>query len=640
MSPSGDLQATVFLSYAHADQKRAMALVQTLEKSGLQVWWDDMISGGDSFLSSIEAALESADAVIVLWSANSVQSDWVRDEATRGRERRCLVPITLDGTVPPLGFRQVQTIDFSKWRGKADAAEFQKVLRAVALCSGAEAATQVPAQTRGFALSRRALMGAGGAVAVGGAAFAGWKLLAPTPASAASSVAVLPFRNLSGDKGQQYFAEGISEQIRSTLSRSSNLLIIAPTSAEAANKEGLGDARSIARALGVNFVLNGAVMRSGDSLRITATLLEGKQGSTKWNEEFERSASDLFSVQDEIADAVSSAISAQTVSAKGKGNGLGGTGNLAAYDAYLRGNAYYALRSGEAAYRSALTHYDIAVREDPDFAMAHAARALVIVVLVNAYGKASDFRRNYDDALASAQRAVKLAPKLAIAQSTLGYVLVQGKLDIKAAAAPFARAEQLGQGDATVQTFVAIYDAQIGKLADAERTIARAIALDPLNAGPVRISAFVARCARDWDLCIGRAQKALAINHRIDTTHSLIGDALVQQRKFAEAAQAYDQEPDSMQRLTGLAICAARTGETAAMNRHVAALLKEFGDGATYQQAQIAAQAGALDQGLERLGHARKIGDVGLTLAYTDPMLDPLRERAEFKELLTQIGFG
>lgn len=642
MSPTGDPQATVFLSYAHADQKRAMALVQALEKSGLQVWWDDMITGGDSFLSSIETALEAANAVVVLWSTSSVQSDWVRDEATRGRERRCLVPISLDGTVPPLGFRQAQTIDFSKWRGKVDTPEFQKVLRAIAQSSPREeaATSSTAASPRGFALSRRALMGAGGAAIAGGAAFAGWKLLAPSPASAAPSVAVLPFRNLSGDKEQLYFAQGISEQIRSTLSRSVDLLVIAPTSVGEANKDGLRDARSIAHTLGVSFVLDGAVMRENDSLRITATLLEAKEGATKWNEEFQRGTGDLFKVQDEIADAVSSAVSAQTVTAKGKGTELGATGNLTAYDAYLRGNAYYALRSGQAAYRSALTQYDIAVREDPDFALAHAARALVIVVLVNAYGKASEFRSNYDDALASAQRAVKLAPDLAYAQATLGYVLVQGKVDIRGAAAPFAQAQQLGQGDATVLTLAAIYNGQTGRIAEAESAINRAIALDPLNAGPQRISAFVAYSARNWDQCIARAKKALAINRRIDAAQGVIGDSLVQKGKLGDAFVAYGLEPDMMTRLTGQAICAARMNDPAGKQKQLDALIDEFGDGATYQQAQIAAQSGDLELAMERLAHARQIGDAGLALARGDPMLDPLRERPDFKQLLTALGFG
>jgi len=118
MDPGLEKATTVFLSYARADQKRVLPLIDALEQAGIEVWWDGLLEGGESFLPTTEAALESADAVVVLWSRTSVDSHWVRDEATRGRDRGCLVPLTIDGTEPPLGFRQIQCIDISKGRGR------------------------------------------------------------------------------------------------------------------------------------------------------------------------------------------------------------------------------------------------------------------------------------------------------------------------------------------------------------------------------------------------------------------------------------------------------------------------------------------------------------------------------------------
>ena len=638
----GDHAATVFLSYSREDQKRALPVIKALEAAGIKVWWDGLLEGGDSFLPTTEAALESADAVVVLWSQTSVNSHWVRDEATRGRERSCLVPLTIDGTHAPLGFRQLQTINISKWRGKAGAPEIERAVRAVHGFAGQAHTAPMPLPRKPDGLSRRALIGGGTVLLAGASAITALKLLIPGAAIASNaSVAVLPFRNLSGDKDQEYFSDGISEQIRSTLSRNAKLLVIAPASITAVAKDGIADAKEVAKRLGVAFVLSGAVRRSGDQLRITATLTDGETGVNSWDEAFARTMSDLFAVQDEIADAVAAALAAQTITGgKRAPGGPGGTGNLKAYDAYLRGKAFYALRSGEAAYRSALAQYDIAIALDGEFALALAARAMVLTIIVNSYGKATEFKSNYDDALATAKRAVELAPGLAICHATLGFVLVQGKLDLRGAVQPLKTARQLGAGDATVQTMVAIFAATTGHSAEAELAIARGIKLDPLNPGAHRIAGFAAYCARDWPLAIERARKALALNPQIDSAHSLIADATLQLGNLAEAEREYTLEPGAMTRLTGLAVTAARRGDPAASKAATDKLIAQFGDGATYQQAQIAAQTGALDQAMAKLQQARQIGDVGLALAYTDAMLDPLKPRPDFKQLLTELGFG
>ncbi|WP_197042185.1 toll/interleukin-1 receptor domain-containing protein, partial [Sandarakinorhabdus oryzae] len=127
----------LFISYSRIDQAIALPLISGLEQQGYAVWWDGLLEGGDNFLPTTQAALENADAVVVLWSKTSVDSHWVRDEATVGREGRRLVPLSIDGSLPPLGFRQFQVIDITKWNGKPAAPEFQRVIRGIALVSGA-----------------------------------------------------------------------------------------------------------------------------------------------------------------------------------------------------------------------------------------------------------------------------------------------------------------------------------------------------------------------------------------------------------------------------------------------------------------------------------------------------------------------
>lgn len=641
MQPEGSKIATVFLSYSRADQKRALPLIKALEAAGLQVWWDGLLEGGATYLPTTEAALENADAVVVLWSKLSVESNWVRDEAQRGRDRQCLVPLTIDGTMPPLGFRQFQVIDISRWRGKAGDPQIERAIRAVWTFAGQEPKTPI-AQPRQPRVSRRALIGGGAAVLVGGGAFAVWKTgLLEGKASPGNSVAVLPFRNLSGDKDEDYFAEGIAEQIRLTLSRNSKLLVLAPASIQAVAKDGVAEPKSIADKLKVSYVLTGAVRRSGDELRISADLNDGATGFPSWTEEFRRKAEDVFAIQEGIADAVAAVMAAQTASAGASiRKQAGGTRNVKAYDAYLRGNAYYALRSGEAAYRSALAQYDTAIAEDRKFAAAHAARAKVLVVITSSFAQASEFKAAYGDALASARKAVALAPDLARAHSALGFVLTQGMLDLRGARQPLEQARKLGAGDAEVLSLYSALAAEIGRKADAERAVDDALKLDPLNPGAYRLAAFVAYCARDWSLAEQRNRRALELNPRIDQVHAYLGDLLCQQGKFVEAKAEYAMEPVELYRLTGLAITAHRLGDNAGAKDATDNLIAEFGDAASYQLAQISAQAGQLDLAMEQLRKAREVGDAGLALALTDPMLDPLRNRSEFSRLLSDLGFG
>jgi TolB-like protein/Tfp pilus assembly protein PilF len=636
---SDSQQTSVFVSYSRDDQKRAQPVISALTAAGFKVWWDGLLEGGDTFLPTTEAALEGADAVVVLWSKTSVASHWVRDEATVGRDRKRLVPLSLDGSDPPLGFRQFQVIDVSKWRGRHDAPEMQRVISAIALLNG----QAPPAIARsGNGIGRRGLIAGGAVLAAVGGSLAIWKLGGPWNPTADDSVAVLPFKNLSEDPSQSYFSDGLSEEIRLGLSRNERLRVLAPKSAGKALEEH-NDLPGIAAALGATYLLRGSVRRSGEALRIIAELLDGKTEEPKWAAEFDRTMTDIFAVQAEIADAVSDALSAQLAGSKGKSNSkgeLGGTKSTRAYDAYLRGNAYYALRSGEATYRAALKQYDEALQIDDKYAQAHAARARVITVITNSYARASEFKERYDQAVESAKRAVAIAPKLAIAQSTLGFVLVQGRLDLRGARQPYESAYNLGRGDATVQSLYAAYAAEMDWQDKALIAINRAVELDPLNDGAHRILAFVHYCARRFDDAILAGRKALDLNPKVSLVYAYRGDALFQKGQLAEARKAYDQEPDQMTRLTGLAIVDHKLGQMTAAEAQLAALVKEFGDGSTYQQAQIMAQWNKVDEALQKLQLARQIGDVGLAYAKTDPMLDPLRKAPEFSNLLIGLGFG
>jgi TolB-like protein/tetratricopeptide (TPR) repeat protein len=649
----GSSRPTVFLSYARPDQAQAAKLAQALESRGLDVWWDALIEGGAAFTESIESALDGADAVVVAWSRASVGSDWVRDEAAKGRDQRKLVPVSLDGTEPPLGFRQYQSINLARWQGDPASAEVTSVARAIHAATGAAGRPAPPATTPRIGsvgvTRRRLIVAAAGATVAGTAGLWAWRqgLLGGQAAATGNSVAVLPFMNLGGDPSQDYFSDGLSEELRATLARNLNLRVMAQASSSRF-RDRKDDAKTIAAKLGVAYLLDGSVRRSGNVLRITADLIEGASGFSRWSQTFDRVMEDIFAIQSEIADTVARALMVrvadddagpQAGASSAPRVAAGSTSSVAAYDAYLRGRALYDLSADETSERAALAQFDAAIAADPGYAAAHAARARSLTAIANQYGEVAELPALYDAAIAAAHRAIELAPDFAEAYSTLGFTLFQGRLDARAAREPFERSRQLGSGEATVMARYAQYSARVGRDAEATDAIAHALQLDPLNPLIHRAAGAIEYAARRYAESISHARRALEMNPRMSRAHAAIGDALLMLGRDAEARAEYAAEPVEDFRLTGEAIVERKLGNLAAARAAWAKLVKDLGDRVLYQQAQVHAQWGEPDAAIARLQQARRIGDSGLIYLRNDPLLDPLRKDPRFRGLLASIGF-
>lgn len=650
MSNEGDSRVgagrpTAFLSYSRVDQAKAHALAEVLEASGIEVWWDTLIEGGAAFSKSIAAALEKSNAVIVLWSPASVGSDWVLDEATRGRDLRKLVPLLLDVAEPPLGFLQYHAIDISSWDGSSADATTAKIVQAVAALAGQEPPVPRRATPRasGTNRARRKLLVGGIAAAVAAAAGGGiaWRrgVFAGKSTATGNSVAVLPFENLSGDPQQVYFSDGLSEEVRATLARDARLRVMAQASTSQFRGQE-ADAVSIAARLGVAFLLDGSVRRSGDTLRIAADLIDGATGFSRWAQSFDRSNADVFAVQEEIAGAVAAALAAQVGAAPGPGPvAIGGTRNPAAFDAFLRGRALYDLSADEESERAALAQFELAIATDPGYAAAHAARARALTTLANQYGAVEQHAAMHDQAIAAARRAIELAPELGEAHSTLGFILFQGRLDARAAREPFERSATLGAGESTVMARFAQYCARMGRDPEAVSAMQRALALDPLNPLIHRAVGSIEYAARRYEASIPALRRALDMNPRMSRAHASLGDALLNLGRIGEARAEYLLEPSADFRLAGLAIAEQRAGDPAKARSTLDEMVATQGDRVLYQQAQVLAQFGEIEAALSRLEQARGLGDAGLIYARNDPFLDPLRGDPRMQRLLADIGF-
>jgi len=339
-SRASDKAVTLFLSYARDDEPYARRLATALEHRGYTIWWDALIEGGAAYSRSIAEALETADAVLVLWSARSIESDWVRDEAGQGRERHRLVPLSIDGSKPPLGFRQYQVIDISRWHGRRNAPEIASIDRAIEAVLGDGHSTRAQPSVP---MSRRTLMiggAAAGLALAGGGAWLAWDRGLFGGGSAPLTIAVLPFRNLSGDRSQDYFSDGLTDEVRTALTRIQSLKVLAGTSSEKAQEHG-DDPKAVAADLGVGFLLSGSVQRAADTVRIAMDLVDGHTGFSRWSQSVDRKLTDIFAVQDDVTTHIVSALALNLNAGDRQSIAAEHTDNQEAYDFFLRGRELF-----------------------------------------------------------------------------------------------------------------------------------------------------------------------------------------------------------------------------------------------------------------------------------------------------------
>lgn len=631
--PGSGQRLTLFLSYSRADEPRARRLASVLEKSGYQVWWDARIEGGAAYARSISAALDKADAVIVLWSAKSIESDWVRDEAAQGRDRHRLIPLSLDGSTPPIGFRQYQVIDLSHWHGRSGGREVAAIERAIDAVINQETgkSTGLP-----VSVARRTALMTGGAAIVTLAAggWIAWDRGLFNGGAAPLSIAVVAFRNLGSDAAQNYFSDGLTEEVRVALTRISALQVLAGTSTAKAS-EGGEDPKKIAKALSVRYVLSGSVQRESDVVRIVANLADGATGFVRWSQSFDRKLTDIFALQSEIARAVAEVMSVEVATSE---PAPGGTTNAQAYEDYLQGRALFNLAKDEATDRAALDFYDRAIAADPNFALAHAARSRSLAAFAGEYAKGNEIKPLYDQSIAAAGRAVSIAPSLAEGQLALGFALYTGRLDIAGARQSYDRAYQLGGGNADIALLYALYCSRAGRPTDAMTAVTRAVALDPLNPRAYRAQGSVAYAARRYSDALPPLKRALELNPKMTYTHALLGSVMLALAKYAEAKQEFVAEPEAQFHFSGLAIAEFKLGNQAAAQQAFSALVSQVGDSALYQQAEVMAQWGRTDDALKSLLRAHEVGDSGLIYLATDPLLDPIRKDARFMSLMRALN--
>ena len=627
----------VFVSYKAEDRKRVAPLVEALQADGLSVWWDAHIGGGADWRESIQANLDRAKCVIVVWSRRSVGPNgrFVRDEATRAQRSNTYLPVRIDKVEPPLGFGETQAIGLTGWSGERDD-RYQAVLAAVRAVIAGEHVTCRAVDDDGDEswLSRRAVLATGGVAAV--AAVGGFLWLRPG-AARANSIAVLPFANLSGDPSQSYFSDGLAEELRAVLARIPTLKVMARTSSEKVRDD---DIQTAAEKLGVDTILTGSVRRSPATIRINAQLADGSNGLERWSEVYDRPAGDALSVQTEIAEKVAAALRVELGGSAGKAAVSGATRNPQAQDLYLKGKAIWQGNPTRDRLSQAIGLFDEAVRIDPDFADAHAQKGIALLVYTQTFAASSgEHLRDVAAAEAEGRKALELAPGLPSAYVALA-IARSARFDFKGALKHFETAfgDSAHGSDAVAE--YARFLASIGQEKAAFDWAGKGIESDPLNPRAHQSKIWALFCDRQYVDAIAAARELLRWSPRRSSTLSRLGDSLLLTGKLDEAAAAYAQaDPSYPARMLGEAIVAAKRGDRLGSDSALARLRERFGDMGDYRIADVHAQRGEKDAALAALVRAIKVQDPGVIALPTDPWLDPLRDDPRFKQLAGGLNF-
>jgi adenylate cyclase len=394
--------AHVFISYARPDEPLASLVAERLREDGFEVWRDDELPAHRPYAEVIEERIKAAGAVVVLWSVEAAKSHWVRAEADSARAAQTLVQASVDGTLPPMPFNQIQCADLEAWDGQKTSPGWRKLIASVADLAGHAAEPTLRESRRDV------------------------------------SICVLPFQNMSGDVEQEYFSDGISEDITTDLSKVSALEVIARNTAFTFKSQSV-NVCEVAKKLGVSHVLEGSVRKVGNQVRITAQLIDGRSGGHVWADRFDRDLTDIFTIQDEISKAIVRALKLKLLPEEKKAIEQRGTNNAEAYNLYLLARQYWVSGNHGDARREerVMRICSKAVEIDPYYAEAWALLAMAQSSL--RYG----FGRDIDDGFAAANAALSIDPD--IPQARLPIVRRhQERGDVDAAAREMELAIRLG----------------------------------------------------------------------------------------------------------------------------------------------------------------------------------------------------
>ena len=454
----------------------------------------------------------------------------------------------------------------------------------------------------------------------------------------APSIAVLPFVNLSSDKEQEYFSDGISEEILNSLTQVEGLRVIGRTSSFSFKGKS-EDLRTIGERLNAANLLEGSVRKSGAHVRISAQLIEASGGSHLWSQEFDRQLIDVFAVQDEIAKAVVAALKVKLLPAQAAAFAEQRAVNPEAHDQYLLGRHFSELGSPDG-YGRAVEALEKAVALDPGYAPAWAALAFAHFLASDQAPSRYDPSRGFPRAREAAEKSVALAPGFAGGYAVRGHLRANFDYDWSGARVDLERALSLNPEEADVLNSYGWLLARLGKVPEAIAVARKAAVLDPLSAELwVRLSAFYLGTGQ-LDLAETAAKRALDVAPERAQAARNLGFAYFLAGRLEDARAAFQRSSNELFRRMGEALVEYQLGHQAEAQRPLDKMLADpwARSNGSYQIAQVYAWQGEVDRAFEWLESAYQHHDAGLSYLKYDPLLRKVRADARYAALLKKMN--
>src|SRR3984957_3054911 len=556
--------ARVFVSYASPDAAVAGALVEALEQHGIACWIAPRdVKAGALYADAIVRAISGAKALVLVLSKDAIGSSHVGKEIERASsKKRPIITLRIDSA--PLTPALEYFLSESQWieaRAEKKETAYASLIDAIReperAAPGINPAAIQPAGTAPAGhpkgLRYRILLGTVLTVVAAALAFiiadklwlskpttaavtetiqassdtAGGSQARPRSAAAEftpppHSIAVLPFVNMSGDPKQDYFSDGLSEELLNSLVAIRDLQVAARTSSFTFKGKN-DDVAEIAHKLNVGAVLEGSVRKDGNQVRITAQLINASTGFHLWSQTYDRDLKNVLTLQTEIATAVTKALQATLLADAATTIEVGGTQNPAAFDAYLRGKSLERGNFDKETTQARIGVYSEAVRLDPKFAKAYAGLANADNQYANNFSDDTEIRGYFTRAREAAEKAIALAPELGDAHASVAYVLERGYLEFAHAQAEYDRALALSPNDADVLLRAGVYFTTMGRADAGLAAMRKAIQLDQLNPASYARLTIAFTYAHRYREAIEAGERSLQLNPTDDAVRNFVG---------------------------------------------------------------------------------------------------------------------
>jgi TolB-like protein len=639
----------VFVSYASQDAAVANSVVERLERRGIRCWIAPRdVKPGAQYADAIVRAINEAKTLVLVLSQSAVGSSHVGREIERAASKhKQVIALKIDAAAltPALEYflSESQWIDVAVLGMPATLSRLSESIgqasrptsSALGAVGSSAANPVILTGLRSGGVSKRVVVAAvalvGAAIAVG-VAFRFWPTKAPAVAAISDkSIAVLPFADMSEKKDQEYFADGMAEEILDILVKVPSLKVIGRTSSfqfKGRNE----DLRAIGTKLGVAYVLEGSVRRSADRVRVTAQLIDSRDGTHLWSETYDRPASDALLMESEIATTLSRSLEIGIGADRSQSERR--LRNDVAYDLYLRGR--YAAERGDAdGMATGVTYLRQALDADPSFT--DAAVALALTYYNQAY-MSLEPSSVFELARHGAESALKLNPQLGLAHAVLGGIHTDYDWDWAAADRELKQAIVLAPHDGRVLTIAADLTVALGQLDDARKMLEQAFAYDPLLADAYLALVWIERCSGRYPESLAAASKVLEIDPASAWGHTNVGQALIFRGDPEAAITEIQRERNLAAQAYGLALAYHALGRAADSNAALKRLITGGAGNHAYEIAAVYAYRGERDEALQWLERAYVQKDSTLPWILRDPTMTKLESDPRYKAFLRKMN--